>query len=185
MVASSSENGTNIRLPPSPRSGSVKLVANDGSEVVFTIVPKSEKSCWSKNLAFGMALLTIYSHTPTCENIKNDEPPMSANDTLSYAAAARNSYDNMVRTLTEQHPRTKPETLQARALEQTAKYAERLHRQRALTIAQTEMACAYNYGADEGIRQAQADYLIGKSVKKWCTSGDEGFCEEAVTHFDG
>ena len=93
-------------------------------------------------------------------------------------AAARNFYDNMVKTLTEQHPRTKPETLQARALEQTAKYAERLHRQRALTIAQTEMAYAYNYGADEGIRQAQADYLIGKCIKKWCTSGDEGVCEE-------
>lgn len=98
--------------------------------------------------------------------------------TKQQTAAARNFYDNMVKTLTEQHPRTKPETLQARALEQTAKYAERLHRQRALTIAQTEMAYAYNYGADEGIRQAQADYLIGKCIKKWCTSGDEGVCEE-------
>ena len=91
---------------------------------------------------------------------------MSANDTLSYAAAARNSYDNMVRTLTEQHPRTKPETLQARALEQTAKYAERLHRQRALTIAQTEMAYAYNYGADEGIRPAGPGGLPNREVRQ-------------------
>ena len=60
------------------------------------------------------------------------------------------------------------------------KYAERLHRQRAMTIAQTEMAYAYNYGADEGIRQAQADFLIGKCVKKWCTSGDANVCEDCA-----
>lgn len=98
--------------------------------------------------------------------------------TRSQTSAARNFYDTLLKNLTEQHPRTKAETLQARALDKTMKYAERLHRQRALTIAQTEMAYAYNYGADEGIRQAQEDFLIGKCVKKWCSSGDENVCEE-------
>lgn len=98
--------------------------------------------------------------------------------TRGQTSAARNYYDTILRNLTEQHPRTKPEVLQARALDRTTKYAERLHRQRAMTIAQTEMAYAYNFGADEGIRQAQTDYLIGKCVKRWCTAGDENVCDE-------
>ncbi len=43
-----------------------------------------------------------------------------------------------------------------------------------MTIAQTEMAFAYNRGADEGIRQAQN--LIGAVEKRWSTSGDENVC---------
>lgn len=98
--------------------------------------------------------------------------------TKGQASAARNYYDNLVKTLTEQHPRTKPESIQAKALERTAKYAETLHRQRAITIAHTEMAYAYNYGADEGVRQAQADYLIGRCEKRWITSGDDRVCND-------
>ncbi len=93
-------------------------------------------------------------------------------------SAVEKYYSNMVESLTKDHPRTKPDVIRQRALTQSTKYAERLHRQRAMTIAQTEMAYAYNYGADEGIRQAQADFLIGTVDKKWCTSGDENVCEE-------
>ena len=94
------------------------------------------------------------------------------------AAAVSNYYDHMVKNLTEQHPRTRPERIQLKALDKATKYAERLHRQRAMMIAQTEMAFAYNYGADEGIRQAQADFLIGRCEKVWCTSGDDQVCDE-------
>ena len=93
-------------------------------------------------------------------------------------SAVEKYYSNMVESLTKDHPRTKPEVIRQRALTQSTKYAERLHRQRAMTIAQTEMAYAYNYGADEGVRQAQADFLIGKVDKKWCTSGDDNVCPE-------
>ena len=96
------------------------------------------------------------------------------------AAAVSNFYDHMVKTLTEQHPRTKPERIQLKALDKATKYAERLHRQRAVTIAQTEMAFAYNYGADEGIRQAQADFLIGRCEKIWSTSGDDRVCPDCA-----
>lgn len=94
------------------------------------------------------------------------------------ASAVEKYFSHMVESLTKDHPRTKPDVIRRRALTQATKYAERLHRQRAMTIAQTEMAFAYNFGADEGIRQAQADFLIGKCEKKWCTSGDENVCEE-------
>ena len=46
-----------------------------------------------------------------------------------------------------------------------------------MTIAQTEMAFAYNRGADEGIRQAQAHGLMGGVKKRWCTSGDDRVCD--------
>ena len=96
------------------------------------------------------------------------------------AAAVTNYYEHMVKTLTEQHPRTRPERIQLKALEQSTKYAERLHRQRALMIAQTEMAFAYNYGADEGVRQAQENFLVGRCEKVWCTSGDAQVCDKCA-----
>ncbi|MDE6907663.1 MAG: phage head morphogenesis protein [Lachnospiraceae bacterium] len=85
-------------------------------------------------------------------------------------------YDNIAASLRENHPRMKSERIQQKATDAAAKYAERQHRQRAVTIAQTEMAFAYNRGADEGIRQAQAQNLIGAVEKRWSTSGDENVC---------
>ncbi len=46
-----------------------------------------------------------------------------------------------------------------------------------MTIAQTESAFAYNRGADEGVRQAQAAGYLGMVKKRWCTSGDDAVCE--------
>lgn len=97
--------------------------------------------------------------------------------TKPQAEANRRYYDSVVAALKENHPRMKPETIERKAREAAAKYAEKQHRQRALTIARTESAFAYNWGADEGIRQAQAHGLMGKVVKRWCTSGDDGVCD--------
>lgn len=97
--------------------------------------------------------------------------------TEAQAKANRRYYDHMVKTLKEDHPRMRQETVEKKAREAAAKYAERQHRQRAMTIAQTESAFAYNRGADEGVRQAQAQNLLGKMVKRWSTSGDDGVCD--------
>lgn len=86
-------------------------------------------------------------------------------------------YDSIARTLREDHPRMKPESVRRKALDAAAKYAEKKHRARAFTIAQTEMAFAYNRGADEGIRQAQQNNLIGTCEKRWITSGDDQVCQ--------
>lgn len=93
------------------------------------------------------------------------------------AKAATRFYDNIVATLKKEHPRMKPESIRKKALDATQKYAERKHRQRAMTIAQTESAFAYNRGADEGIRQAQAEGYLGIMKKRWSTSGDDGVCK--------
>lgn len=92
------------------------------------------------------------------------------------AKAAARFYDNIVENMKKEHPRMKTESIHRKALDATQKYAERKHRQRAFTIAQTESAFAYNRGADEGIRQAQAQNLLGTVKKRWSTSGDGNVC---------
>lgn len=60
---------------------------------------------------------------------------------------------------------------------QALKYAGQLHRFRALRIARTELAFAYNQGQYEAIRQAQeAGILRGRVVKEWMTAEDERVC---------
>lgn len=92
------------------------------------------------------------------------------------AKAAAKLYDSIVANLKKEHPRMKPESVRKKALDATQKYAERKHRQRAFTIAQTESAFAYNRGADAGVRQAQEQGLLGKCKKRWNTSGDDQVC---------
>ena len=92
------------------------------------------------------------------------------------AKANLNYYQHVKKTLLENNPGMKESTAQKKAQEAAAKYAAKQHRQRAFTIATTEMAFAYNKGADEGIKQAQEQNLIGKVVKVWSTAADEGVC---------
>ncbi len=96
--------------------------------------------------------------------------------TEGQAKANARYYDSIVSNLKKEHPRMSPESIQKKAQDAAAKYAERQHRQRAMTIAQTESAFAYNRGADEGIRQAQAQGLLGQMMKRWSTSGDDAVC---------
>lgn len=97
--------------------------------------------------------------------------------TKEQAKANVRYYETIVETLKKEHPKMKLESIQRKAQEAAQKYAERQHRQRAMTVAQTESAFAYHRGADEGIRQAQAQNLLGTVKKRWCTSGDDAVCE--------
>lgn len=63
-----------------------------------------------------------------------------------------------------------------KARERAVRYATRQHRKRAYTIARTELATAYNAGAHEGTKQAQAEGLLGECVKVWSTAADERTC---------
>lgn len=64
-----------------------------------------------------------------------------------------------------------------RAQDLSTRYAARQHRLRGYTIARTELATAYNQGAYEGTKQAQAAGYIGEVVKVWCTAADERTCD--------
>ena len=81
------------------------------------------------------------------------------------ARANARYYDNIVATMRKEHPRMKIESIRRKALDAAQKYAEKQHRARAFTIAQTESAFAYNRGADEGIRQAQGEGYLGTMVR--------------------
>lgn len=96
--------------------------------------------------------------------------------TESQSQANLRYYNTVKNKLLEQHPKMKPENARKKAREAAVRYAQRQHRQRAFDIAQTEMAFAYNRGALEGIRQAQAQNLLGVVEKRWSTSGDSNVC---------
>ena len=97
--------------------------------------------------------------------------------TEGQAAANARYYDSIVETLKKEHPRMKIESIRKKAREAAQKYAEKQHRERAFTIAQTESAFAYNRGAYYGIRQAQEHGYLGVMKKRWNTSGDDGVCD--------
>lgn len=64
-----------------------------------------------------------------------------------------------------------------KAQKKVAQYAAQAHRQRALTIARTELADAFNYGADQSVRQAQTQgYMPPQMEKKWMAAEDEREC---------
>lgn len=86
-------------------------------------------------------------------------------------------YNSIKEKLAEEHPRMKKESIERKAREAQLKYAEKQHRQRAYTIAHTEMAFAFNKGMDETIRQAQAEGLIGKVEKRWMTAAIGNVCK--------
>lgn len=81
-------------------------------------------------------------------------------------AVANLKYYNFVKkTLTEKHPKTKPEKIQERAQRAAARYASTQHRARAMTIARTEMAFAYNAGEFNAVQQAIEKNYMGRTVK--------------------
>lgn len=64
---------------------------------------------------------------------------------------------------------------------QAQRYADMLHRQRALRISRTELASAYNQGQDAAVRQAIGDGMFdGPVMKEWSTADDERTCDECA-----
>lgn len=65
------------------------------------------------------------------------------------------------------------------ALKKQAAYAAKVHRQRAQTIAETEMAYAYNAAANAVVQQNIKDGYFDPGVEKyWLTAADELVCDE-------
>lgn len=100
---------------------------------------------------------------------------------LANAKYYENCKERIKNDLLKKNPAMKEATAEKqavkRARESAARYAGRQHRQRAYTIAQTELAFAYNKGANEAILIAQAEGLLPKMKAVWITSNDEYTCE--------
>lgn len=94
------------------------------------------------------------------------------------AAANLRHYNSVKTQLRADHPRMKEESIERKARTAAAKYAERQQRYRAETIARTEIAQAYNAGADAFIREAIRHDLMPEMKKEWSTALDERVCKE-------
>ena len=68
-----------------------------------------------------------------------------------------------------------------KAREAAAKYAAQQHRYRAMNIARTELAKAYNEGAYLATKDAQAQGYIGDCRKVWLTAANERVCKICVS----
>lgn len=64
-----------------------------------------------------------------------------------------------------------------RALDLSARYGARQARYRAMMISRQELAMAFNTGADQAVRQAQAAGYMGQVVKVFSCAEDERTCE--------
>ena len=74
---------------------------------------------------------------------------------------------------------------QEQAAKQAQRYADMLHRQRALRIARTETAAAYNHGQDSAVREAIGQGMFdGAVTRSWSTADDERVCSEC-SELDG
>lgn len=85
-------------------------------------------------------------------------------------------YRSIKERLAKEHPRMKKESIERKAREKQLIYAAKQQRERAYTIAHTEMAFAFNKGMDATIRQAQAEGLMGGMEKRWITAGVDNVC---------
>lgn len=88
------------------------------------------------------------------------------------AAANLKYYNSIKERLTTDHPRMKPESIERKAREAASKYAERQQRYRAETIARSEIAQAYNHGADAFVREAVTAGNLPEMEKEWSTALD-------------
>ncbi len=96
--------------------------------------------------------------------------------TAGQAQANIRYYSSIKEKLAKEHPRMKKESITKKAREKQLIYAAKQQRQRAYTIAHTEMAFAFNKGMDETIRQAQEEGLLGNMEKRWITAGTDNVC---------
>lgn len=134
--------------------------------------------------------------------LMSDEAKEAVSSMISYSAKGNMSVDELARVIRPTIGLTKPqsianakyyETVKAqllndnpnmrettavkRAREAAARYAGRQHRYRAQMIADTELAFAYNKGADDAIYHAVNDGLLPKMKSVWSTAADDGVCD--------
>lgn len=100
-----------------------------------------------------------------------------ASDAMMIGQRKREKYYNSIKErLTTDHPRMKPESIERKAREAASKYAERQQRYRAETIARSEIAQAYNHGADAFVREAVTAGNLPEMEKEWSTALDGHVC---------
>lgn len=102
--------------------------------------------------------------------------PQSFSNVLFY----ENTKKRLKKDIMEKYPDMKEAAAEKqaarRARESAARYAGRQHRYRAQMIARTELAYAYNKGADDAVHQAMDEGLVPRMKAIWSTAADERTC---------
>lgn len=149
-------------------------IKNRGSEFVTNAVQEQKKAIQR------LAMKAVREDLSPNELARVIRPCIGL--TERQAQANLRYYYHIKEQLRKDHPRMKEETIVRRARDKALKYAEKQHRYRAETIAQTELAEAYNAGAHQGIKQAQERGYIGHVKKVWVTARRDNVCKhcEAV-----
>ncbi len=96
--------------------------------------------------------------------------------TRQQAGANLKLYETTKEKLRADHPRMSEQSIERKARDVAAKDAAKKQRTRAVTIARTENAFAYNFGNDEAIKQAEAAGLMPHMVPYWSTSHSGNVC---------
>lgn len=96
--------------------------------------------------------------------------------TKPQAEANLKHYQAIKEQLKTEHPRMKAENIEKKARHSAARYAEKQHRYRAETIAQTEVAKGFNEGNDAFVREAIKKNLMPKMNKVWVVANTNA-CE--------
>lgn len=97
--------------------------------------------------------------------------------TKPQSLANLNFYSSFKESLLKAHPNMTDASAAAKARDAAAKYAAKQHRYRAMNIARTELAAAYNQGHFGATKDAQAQGYIGECEKFFITADDERVCQ--------
>lgn len=144
----------------------VTIMSDEGKEAISAMI----KYCTDGNITIDEFSIII-------------RPTIGLN--APQAAANLNFYNNQKARIKEdllnKHPKMKETTAEKqaekKAKDMAARYAARQHRYRAQMIAETELAFAYNKGADDAIGQLMDQGLLPQMKKVWSTAADELVCE--------
>ena len=85
-------------------------------------------------------------------------------------------YNTVKDTLTVDYPEMSPDEISRRASAAARKMALKQRRDRAVSIARTELAAANSQAQDTYVREAQRLGLMGQVKKKWVTAGNDNVC---------
>jgi len=136
----------------------VTVISDEQREAITAMIDHASTGAWTVDELSRAIRPTIGLTKP------------QANANLKY-------FQNVKNTLLQNNPKIKEETATKRAQDAAYKYAARQHRQRAYTIATTELAFAFNKGQDDGVKQAIQQGYMGKSVRYWSTALDTDVCD--------
>ena len=115
-------------------------------------------------------LRAVIQRAAVMENMTVDELSRAIRPMIGLTKQQSNAVMNYYQKLRENGVPPK------RARESAIRDASRRHRERAYSVARTELSTAHNTGAHEATKQAQARGYMGRTIKQWCAADDERMC---------